>query len=218
MRFWVFPGIFDLVYSLSFNSQSSTMTQTFTVEKKGQEIVFNSLFSDVEDAKQILNENLSGNSFAMNLVSRKKLTQKQISWIHYLATESVKEMDQDQDSSRGEYYDLVTKMYTAGSLVSKFQVRLPGITISTVNRGANVGCLYVYENKQYVGKITHQGVLIGNVSEDIKNILEDANENLLRLAQIYGHETGNCSVCGRTLNDPLSVQMGIGPVCAKRFS
>lgn len=193
------------------------MTNTFIVEKKGQEIVFDSLFSDVNDAKQYLLESLSNNSFAMSLVSRKKLTDKQIAWMHYLATENVKETDQNQESDRGEYYDLVTKMYSASGACSKLQVRLPGITLSTVNRGPNVGCIYIYENKVYVGKITHSGVLKGNVSEDVKNLLEDANDNLLQLAKIYGHETGNCSICGRTLSDPLSVQMGIGPICAKRF-
>lgn len=193
------------------------MTNTFIVEKKGQEIVFNSLFSDVNDAKEHLVKCLSHNTFAMSLVSRKKLTDKQIAWMHYLATEDVKEAETSQDV-QGDYYDLVTKMYAAANARSKFQVRLPGITISTVNRGVNIGCLYVFENGTYVGKITQQGVLNGNVSEDVKNILEDANDNLLQLAKIYGHETGNCSICGRTLSDPLSIQMGIGPICAKRFN
>jgi hypothetical protein len=58
---------------------------------------------------------------------------------------------------------------------------------------------------------------MGNVSDDVKNLLEDANDNLLQLAKIYGHESGSCSICGRKLDNPLSVQMGIGPICAKRF-
>jgi hypothetical protein len=188
---------------------------SFTVTKKGQEISFDSTFANLDDAKEYLQKCMSYSTFAMDLVSKNKLSEKQIAWIHYLATQS--KIDSETPAENGEYYDLVTKMYTAGSHRSKFQVRLSGVTISTVNRGANVGCLYVFENNNYVGKITHQGVLIGNVSEDVKNILEDANENLLRLAKIYGHETGNCSLCGRTLSDPLSVQMGIGPVCAKRL-
>lgn len=188
---------------------------SFTVTKKGQEISFDSTFANLDDAKEYLQKCMTHSTFAMDLVSKNKLSEKQIAWIHYLATQS--KIDSETPAENGEYYDLVTKMYTAGSHRSKFQVRLPGVTISTVNRGANVGCLYVFENNNYVGKITHQGVLIGNVSEDVKNILEDANENLLRLAKIYGHETGNCSLCGRTLSDPLSVQMGIGPVCAKRL-
>lgn len=192
------------------------MTQ-FTVVKKGQEIKFDSAFGDIEVAKYYVKEHMSFNTFAMDLLSKKKLSDKQVAWIHYLATDNLNQA-LEQENVRGDYYDLVTKIYSAGAKRSKFQVRLPGITISTVNRGANVGCVYIYENNQYVGKITQQGVLIGNVSEDVKNLLEDANDNLLQLAKIYGHETGNCSICGRTLSDPLSVQMGIGPICAKLFS
>lgn len=29
----------------------------------------------------------------------------------------------------------------------------------------------------------------------------------------YGRETGTCGVCHRTLTDPLSIELGIGPVC-----
>lgn len=192
------------------------MSNSFVIEKKGQEIAFDSLFSDIENARDHLQKCMSYSTFAMDLVSKNKLSAKQVAWVHYLATQS--KIDVETPVENGEYYNLVTKMYTAGNKRSKFQVRLPGITVSTVNRGSNIGCLYVYENTEYVGKITHSGVLIGNVSEDVKNILEDANENLLRLAKIYGHETGNCSLCGRTLSDPLSIQMGIGPICAKRFS
>jgi hypothetical protein len=76
----------------------------------------------------------------------------------------------------------------------------------------------VYENNNYIGKITDKGVAKGNFSEDVINLLLDANDNLLQLAKIYGHETGRCSVCHRELSDPLSIQMGIGPVCAKRLS
>lgn len=42
----------------------------------------------------------------------------------------------------------------------------------------------------------------------------------MTLAEIgaLGHKTGNCAHCGRRLDDPESVDLGIGPVCAKRYS
>ena len=190
---------------------------SFTVVKKGEEINFDSAFGDVEVAKYYLKEHMSFNDFAMQLVEKKKLSEKQIAWIHYLATDKLNQDLKDEDV-QGEYQSLVTKMYNATTKVRKLQVRLPGITLSTVNKGVNVGCVYVFENNNYVAKITPQGVLKGDVSEDVVNLLEDANDNLLRLAQLYGHQSGNCSICGHTLNDPLSVQMGIGPVCAKKFA
>ena len=192
---------------------------SFTVVKQGQEIEFESAFGQLEVAKYYLNEHLSYNTFAMNLVSQKQLSEKQIAWIHYLATENLtQELNQETQES-GEYSSLVKKMYDAvKSPNRKFTVRLPGITISTVTKGANQGALYLFENNSYVGKITQNGDLKATITEDTKNLLEDANENLLQLAKIYGHETGECSICGRTLSDPLSIQMGIGPQCLKRLS
>jgi len=190
---------------------------SFIVEKQGQEINFESKFDSLQDAKQYIKDKLNYNNFAMNLVEKKKVSEKQIAWMHYLATQSV--IDSQTPVEFGPYKQLVNKMYDAGAyLASKFQVRLPGMTLSTVNKGANIGCVYVFENNNYVAKITSTGDLKGDVSEDVLNMLEDANDNLLQLAKIYGHQTGTCSICARTLNDPLSVQMGIGPVCAKRLA
>jgi hypothetical protein len=191
---------------------------SFTVVKKGEEINFESKFATVEDAKAYFENDKSWkyNDFVSNLLSRKNLSVSQESWLHYIATQDV--IDSETPAEAGDYLKLVNTMYNAvQNNVRKLQVRLPGITLSTVNKGANIGCVYVYENNQYVAKITTSGVLMGNVSDDVKNLLEDANDNLLQLAKIYGHESGSCSICGRTLNDPLSVQMGIGPICAKRF-
>ena len=188
---------------------------SFTVVKKGEEIQFDSSFADLNEAKEYLSQHMSFNDFAMQLVEKKKLSEKQVAWVHYLATQSV--IDSQTPVEFGPYKQLVNKMYDTMT-AKKFQVRLPGMTLSTVNKGANIGCVYVYENNHYVAKITATGDLIGNVSEDVMNLLEDANDNLLQLAKIYGHQTGTCSICARTLNDPLSVQMGIGPVCAKRLA
>jgi hypothetical protein len=189
---------------------------SFTVVKKGEEINFDSAFTDVNEVRKYLRNQMSYNDFAMNLVEKKKVSQSQLAWMHYLATQSV--IDSQTPVVFGPYKQLVNKMYDAGAYrATKFQVRLPGITLSTVTKGANIGCVYVYENNEYVAKITATGDLIGNVSEDVMNLLEDANDNLLQLAKIYGHETGTCSICARTLNDPLSIQMGIGPQCMKKF-
>lgn len=189
----------------------------FTVVKKGEEIQFESAFADINEAKSYLLQKMSYNNFAMDLVEKKKVSATQIAWMHYLATQDV--IDSQTPVEFGPYKQLVNKMYDAGAYrASKFQVRLPGMTLSTVNKGANIGCVYVFENNNYVAKITSTGDLKGDVSEDVLNMLEDANDNLLQLAKIYGHQTGTCSICARTLNDPLSVQMGIGPVCAKRLA
>lgn len=194
------------------------MTATLCVYKKGQKIEFNSYFDDLDDAMTYLDTHLKGNTFVDSLLDQPKLSEKQINWIHYLATMDAEKNNQPQ--VEGDFLPLVKKMYDGVKSPSRnFKLRLPdGITLSTVNKGVNIGCVYLYENNNYVGKITTNGELkADNVSEDIKNLLEDANENLLALAKLFGHTTGNCAVCGRTLSDKISVKLGIGPICLKRL-
>jgi hypothetical protein len=33
----------------------------------------------------------------------------------------------------------------------------------------------------------------------------------------FGRQTGKCSCCGRTLTDPESIRLGIGPICLKKW-
>lgn len=47
-----------------------------------------------------------------------------------------------------------------------------------------------------------------------ENVLAKIAEDPLGALVAYGRETGVCGVCGRTLRDPESVAMGIGPICA----
>ena len=190
----------------------------FTVVKKGQEINFDSFFDNLQDAKDYCNLHLNYNEFAMDLVSKRKLTEKQEAWIHYLATQS--KIDSETPVVDGDYISLVQKMY-AGVKTStrKFHLHLPSdVAIATIPKGGNAGGLYIFENSTYVAKITSNGDLVGSVSEDVKLILDDACDNLLKLAQLYGHESGNCAVCHRPLTDPKSVALGIGPICLKRLS
>jgi len=195
-------------------------SNSFVVSKKGQEIQFDSAFSDTDVAKSYLKENLSYNTFAVDLYTSRKLSDKQISWIHYLATEHLKKEVEVESEDDGLFIQLVEKMYAKIKQNSRrFKVKLPGnVTISTVNKGVNQGALYLYENENYIGKITPKGQLrLKSFDQSIHDLMEDANENVLKLAQLYGHQTGCCSVCGRELSDPISIRMGIGPVCAKRF-
>lgn len=39
----------------------------------------------------------------------------------------------------------------------------------------------------------------------------------LEQAKAYGKSYGVCAACGALLEDPVSVEAGIGPVCAKKF-
>lgn len=37
-------------------------------------------------------------------------------------------------------------------------------------------------------------------------------------ASAYGRRTGRCGICGRELTDPVSIERGIGPICADKFA
>jgi hypothetical protein len=190
---------------------------TLTVVKKGQEIEFDSQFDTLNAAKGYLAQFMAYNSFAMDLLSKRKLSEKQEAWVHYLATEH--KVEAEAPVVEGEFISLVEKMYAGVKTPTrKFHLHLPsGVSISTITKGVNQGGLYIFENSNYVAKITDKGVLKGDVNEDVRLILEDACDNLLKLAQLYGHESGNCAVCHRPLTDPKSLSYGIGPICMKRL-
>ena len=192
---------------------------TLTVVKKGQEIEFDSQFESLNAAKGYLAQFMEYNSFAMDLISKRKLSEKQEAWIHYLATEHKIESETPAPVEECEFASLVEKMYAGVKTPTrKFHLHLPsGVALCTIPNGVNKGGLYVFENDSYITKITSTGILKGEVSEDVRLILEDACENLLKLAQLYGHESGKCSVCHRPLTDAKSLALGIGPQCAKRF-
>lgn len=55
------------------------------------------------------------------------------------------------------------------------------------------------------------------VDEGFRGLLDALLADPKAAAVEYGHRTGSCCVCGRTLTDPESVAAGIGPVCASKF-
>lgn len=212
------------------------MSQTLSVSELGQIVSFETPFSDLSEAKDYLQEKLEDSSFVSkssmrtlkfisSLLDARSPSEKQTAWIHYLGYKDMKKQEKEEtleEEVQAEFLPLVQQMYSkVKSPGRKFTLRLPMVTVATVTKGANKGYLYVFtEGNHYLGKICDRGILFTNqeVSEDVRNILLEANENLFELAKIYGHETGMCSVCGRELSDPLSIQMGIGPVCANRFN
>ncbi len=85
--------------------------------------------------------------------------------------------------------------------------------------GKNAGSLYVKGGDTYMGKITN-----GTFYPDRHACSEaEANEIVAVCSKpevsaiAYGQRYGNCSVCDRTLTNPLSIELGIGPVCRGRF-
>ena len=104
--------------------------------------------------------------------------------------------------------------------LKKLQYRAEGLVIKPASAvSANAGALYVKTtNDCYIGKV------IGNKFHPNRDATQSHKEALLKIAKdpvdaakAYGKLTGSCSCCGRTLTDPQSIELGIGPVCAEKW-
>lgn len=85
--------------------------------------------------------------------------------------------------------------------------------------GKNPGAVYIknYAN-EYLGKIAggefRKAFACDAVTEAA---VVETMADPLAAAIAYGKRMGDCSICGRTLSDPVSVAAGIGPICAAKF-
>jgi hypothetical protein len=113
----------------------------------------------------------------------------------------------------------ITGLFTAArkNLLKKPILRVGEVTLSLAGEHSkNPGSVYVKRGETYLGKISETGLYSPSreaTAEDIETVKATA-ANPLELAVAYGRRTGNCACCGRMLTDPVSVERGIGPICA----
>lgn len=84
--------------------------------------------------------------------------------------------------------------------------------------GKNAGAVYVKRGPDYQGKIMNGQFLpastcLPSTADAVVSVANDPRGEAIK----YGRTTGRCSCCGRELSDPVSVEMGIGPICADRW-
>lgn len=103
--------------------------------------------------------------------------------------------------------------------LKKVKVRFAGLTVSPAKAtSANAGGLYVKADGEYVGKIMSGRFLCTReCSDDVKERVLSACADPKAAAVAYGKQTGSCSCCGRKLTDPVSIENGIGPICADNY-
>lgn len=85
--------------------------------------------------------------------------------------------------------------------------------------GKNPGAIYVVDaNNVYVGMIKDGAYKPSYAADDeVKSDVLAICANPMGAAVAYGKKYGNCACCGKELSDPKSVELGIGPVCAKKY-
>jgi len=82
--------------------------------------------------------------------------------------------------------------------------------------GKNPGAVYVKLRGEYAGKVTADGAAHGLTSE-LVDALRTIAADPAAAGAAYGRLTGQCSFCTQGLTDEGSIEVGYGPVCAKRY-
>ena len=97
------------------------------------------------------------------------------------------------------------------------KLRTPMLTFKAATESSKTpAAIWVTENKdgEYVGKVLN-GSWHGPMKflKLVSEIIDEPKEAAVK----YGHLTGECSICGRKLDNAISVYNGIGPICAEKL-
>jgi hypothetical protein len=195
-------------------------TASYTVQVKGQTVTFSSALTELQ-VKEILATLTS--SFARDLYRKfNKLSEKQYAWAVKMAQDKIAVEAQLQDQGY-DFSGLVQMIQTAkDNGLKRIKVRLGDVILKPSKDDRVYVCsatemqdgMYGPQPK-FLGWIKSNQTTLRN--QDIINELEDAALDPTRAAKVHGQRTGTCACCGRELTNSLSIQMGIGPICAERF-
>jgi hypothetical protein len=123
----------------------------------------------------------------------------------------------------------ISKVETAIATALERGVKRPSMRVGELKfsvapaTGKNAGAIYVKtavkgEEGQYLGKI------MGGKLFAVRECSEEQKANIISVASDpkgaairHGKEFGQCSICSRTLVDPKSIELGIGPICADKM-
>ena len=84
--------------------------------------------------------------------------------------------------------------------------------------GRNPGAIYVTAGHTYAGKIiNNQAFTVGTLTPAQLDEIYETMTSPQIAAVKFGHQTGQCSICGRRLDNKLSIALGIGPICNEKF-
>jgi hypothetical protein len=97
--------------------------------------------------------------------------------------------------------------------ISSDNAKVPGAV--NISNGGEFGT----PANKWFGRITREGEFQGSKSTtpEIINLVKSLGEDAGKTVTEYGKLTGCCAVCGRGLDNKVSIDRGIGPVCAKKI-
>jgi hypothetical protein len=200
---------------------ATATAQTFVVTARKEIITFTSTLSD-QKVYDILSTLRS--AFAVSLLSKwGKLSDAQYAWAHKLAVDADTETAVDSDNSYS-FEQLFSVFRIARQSLKRVKLRLETFNLSISQDLQSIWVTSATEMEEgryglqpkYLGKITANRIA-DSVPDDIKTAILAVANDPLSAAVRYGKTTGNCSCCGRTLTDPVSVEAGIGPICKTKW-
>lgn len=123
----------------------------------------------------------------------------------------------------GEFAPVVERMQRLAASLSRPKVRLADdVVLSIAGSGARFpGSINVTSSTRFGGVFHGRIALDGTATvrdEAVLTVLRAFALDPEAALATYGHLTGQCGICGRTLTDPTSVERGIGPICLGRMS
>lgn len=88
------------------------------------------------------------------------------------------------------------------------------VQLDNVDRGKWAGWVFVKGEDGRLGNQKPGHSYRGKYPEELAALAADP----LAAAVAYGRYTGSCCICGRELTNPVSIEAGIGPICAGKFA
>jgi hypothetical protein len=211
---------------------SEPTTLTFTIQAQGQDISFVSAFASLDTAYTALALAPHRSSFANDLLKaarERRLSRKQVAWLHKLATDAVLPADlPDPDLDLSPIVAMMDRAHSAGK-------RRPQVVLLT-DAGHKVRLVYSGSGSRYQGTVAvtdsqpyPQRRVFGRVNRDgtvtrypawrpaVEDLLRRLAQNPTAVAKQHGVATGECCFCAKALATRESRSVGYGPICAAKF-
>lgn len=95
----------------------------------------------------------------------------------------------------------------------------------TFNRSARSGDVWFSHGETLIGKLDGDTLKLFKARADQAQVDLGAVRSAVQVIEAdpraavieHGKRTGICGICGRELSDPVSIELGIGPICAGRL-
>lgn len=187
----------------------------YTVTKKGQEIKFESSLSNTEAIEVIKDVKTDFHqSLAKNFDKNGSLSDKQWSWVHYLANEEKNKYIPVCSINFDKIWEALkkpTKLKNPSFLINNLKFSIPynedkKHLVAIINGNEFLG--YINENFEFFGK---KSIL------DVKDEIESINSDFIRSVKEHGLKHGSCCFCRKKLTTNDSLLNGYGETCAKNY-